>query len=278
MALRDPSPLAVFVSSSDDPSQGDALVESLRARGARVTRSPVLPDDPRWNGWYDSRCERELAEVDAFIGLVTYGYDSSTWMAHEISVADRLARETGRPVVYLHRSTDRPLAAAFRRYEAGAIELPSTVAAAAALVTLRTRLVAAARVVDLIHQARGCGVIRGGSSDATELSRAAESFGLSTDPAIYSRVDRHAAREILASLLHRDLAYRAELMPRAVAHALAERFLACLGDDAELYSNGVDPSLASGTTWMPATAATFDTGILALMLDGSACLWVEDED
>lgn len=123
----------VFVSISDDPRLADELARALHARGVDVRLSP-RPGEARWEGWYGAGCANELRESDAFVALVTYGYDSSTWMAHEASVVTELLSAHGRPAVYLFRMEGRPLAAAFRRLEELAIDLPSDVGHAAAIV------------------------------------------------------------------------------------------------------------------------------------------------
>ncbi len=69
-----------------------------------------------------------------------------------------------------------------------------------------------------------------------------------------------------------------ELMPLDDAERLADGFLDLTGDGACFYSNGMCPETVSGTTWMAATHATFDTGVIAVWADGSAVLWLLDED
>ncbi len=123
----------VFVSTSDDPRLPGPLVGALRARGVTVRLSPA-PGDPRWSDWYGDGCARELRESDAFVALVTHGYDSSTWMAHEFDVATRLCSERGKPATFLFRVEQRPLPPGFRGYEVRAVELPATPDAAAAKV------------------------------------------------------------------------------------------------------------------------------------------------
>ncbi len=66
---------------------------------------------------------------------------------------------------------------------------------------------------------------------------------------------------------------------------LIERFAAETGMDeagTRLFGNLDDPDPRTPTTklgcWMPATDATFDTGILAISSNRCACLWIEDED
>jgi hypothetical protein len=122
----------VFV-STEAPQLAGPLVQALCARGATVRLSPAL-GDPRWSDWYGEGCGRELRECDAFVALVTAGYDGSTWMAHEFDVATGLCAERGTPATFLFRTTQRPLPPGFHRYEARAVELPATADATAARV------------------------------------------------------------------------------------------------------------------------------------------------
>jgi hypothetical protein len=126
-----------------------------------------------------------------------------------------------------------------------------------------------------IRGERGCGVVHVGSSEATTLSELARAFKLGFDDALYREIDRDAARAILIELLHRDLAYLVELMPAARAAELADGFLTeTARPGARYFTNRAGMYNA----WNPATAATFDLGVLVLSDAGSACLWVEDED
>jgi hypothetical protein len=127
-------------------------------------------------------------------------------------------------------------------------------------------------VHEQISAARDCGRVTCGTCPASELLAVARHFGLSTVPGTYREIDRGAAEALIVTLLHHDLAYQSELMPRARAEALAGEFLAAVPADARFYANG-DP-----TSWTPATRATFDLGVLAVSAGGSSCFWIEDED
>lgn len=101
----------------------------------------------------------------------------------------------------------------------------------------------------------------------------ARHFGLKDDPSIYRRTDRAEARELIESLLHLDLANRLALLPASRAKALAAHFLDAFPEPgAEFWTN------LSGTAGNPATAATFDGGVLVVGAEQCGCFWVEDED
>ena len=129
-------------------------------------------------------------------------------------------------------------------------------------------------IVDEIKSARRSGVVRCGivESGHGDLVGLAKGFGLNGDEHACRPISPAAARELVTSILHKDLAYGVELMPAARARELAERFLGQFGDNARYFSNGW-PGV-----WTPATDATLDTGVLVIGDGGCGCLWVEDED
>ena len=133
------------------------------------------------------------------------------------------------------------------------------------------------------HGAVRCGLSSQRSPAVPELAR---EFGLRDQPSCYKEIDEEAARHLIGLVLQRDLAYNAEVMPGASAVELADRFLAQFGPGTRYFSNGTWhlPSIVRadgvihGASWDPVTAATFDTGVLAIGPQCSGCLWVEDED
>jgi hypothetical protein len=138
-----------------------------------------------------------------------------------------------------------------------------------------------------IHAARNCGTVHCGLSSCPTPSvpELAAEFGLADNPAFYKEIDAEAARRLAAAVINQDMAYNAEILPAARAAELAERFLAQFGTEGvRFYTNGTfhenpGPKLGSpSASWDPVTAATFDTGILAIGRQCSGCLWVEDED
>lgn len=107
--------------------------------------------------------------------------------------------------------------------------------------------------------------------------------GLSAKPGIYREISRAEALAVIQSVLHRDMAYQAEIMPRTDAEVLAESLLAeYRAGPARYFTNGdfgrspAHPNVCPG--WNPATRSTFDTGVLVLARNKSMCLWVQDED
>jgi hypothetical protein len=142
-------------------------------------------------------------------------------------------------------------------------------------------------VVAEIHAARDGGVVHCGLSacPAPSVSELAAEFGLADNPAFYKEIDADAARRLAALVLNQDMAYNSEIVPAARAAELAERFIAQFGTEGvRFYTNGTfhegqGAKLGSpSASWDPVTAATFDTGILAVGPHCSGCLWVEDED
>jgi hypothetical protein len=140
-----------------------------------------------------------------------------------------------------------------------------------------------------IIEARDAGHVRCGLSAlrAPSLADLAREFGLRDDASIYHDIDEVDARRLMCVALRRDLAYGAELMSEARAAELADRFIADFGADARYCTNGswhLPPVVAHdgrsghGPGWIPATDATFDTGVLVIGAVRSGCFWVEDED
>ena len=129
----------------------------------------------------------------------------------------------------------------------------------------------AARCYGVVH----CGVSRFAHKDVLAL---ATEFGLHDDPSAFEPVSASDALAIVASILHKDMAYSHPMMAEERAKELAERFLEQFGAEAKVYSNGWTGWETGSTGWNPATDATFDTGVLIIGNDRSGCVWVEDED
>jgi len=125
-------------------------------------------------------------------------------------------------------------------------------------------------VSDDILAARRCGVVHCGVSSlpAPTVNELAREFGLRDDAECYREIAKPSARLSVRQLLHRDLAYSAEVMPQEQAEQLTERFFEQFGPGARFFT----------INWCPATDATFDEGVLVLGPQRSGCLWVEDED
>jgi len=138
-------------------------------------------------------------------------------------------------------------------------------------------------VFDLIRTERSAGKVTAGTTkDAKSVVALAAAFGLKGDASLYHQVDAEMARAILVGILHRDLAYGNRLLSLARAEELAgqvmQRFT---GPGTRFLTNG---QFKHGTgvglvlsRWDPATASTFDTGVLMLGANESGCVWVEEE-
>lgn len=96
-----------------------------------------------------------------------------------------------------------------------------------------------------------------------------------TEPLEHAWVEigRPEARALLARLLHRSLAYQAELMPLRRADWLAGEFIAAFGTyGGRFATNGTDHG------WTPATDYVMDRGLVVINEIGSGIFWVADED
>jgi len=142
-------------------------------------------------------------------------------------------------------------------------------------------------IVDEIQNLRDIGVVRCGYLErAATLMEVAQEFSLNDDNANYHTISLAKAEEIVARLLHQELAYNSEIMPMEQAWNLALDFLRGFDQaDARFYTN-VDfgtirqtgPDSWAGPQWNPVTNATFDAGVIAIHPKRAACFWVEDED
>ena len=100
----------------------------------------------------------------------------------------------------------------------------------------------------------------------------------------WRELTREEAHRAIGAVLHRDMAYDAEIMTSEKAASLAEEFLARFSPPAWFFTNGAFPSAEEQLTtgwrgsWDPITKATFDTGAVAVSDDAVGLLWVEDED
>ena len=127
-----------------------------------------------------------------------------------------------------------------------------------------------------IRRARHCGNTRCSIADGRmSIVEAARIFGLADDNAIFRSIERAEADEIATYVLHADMAYSAEIMSRAHAADLWRHFMELFqGQEVEFATNAG----AHSGSWMPATNATFDMGVLVIGTTRAGCLWVEDED
>ncbi|MFZ2502758.1 MAG: hypothetical protein WAW88_08830 [Nocardioides sp.] len=92
-------------------------------------------------------------------------------------------------------------------------------------------------------------------------------------------LDRQRASEFLTAILHKDLAYKVEVMPEARARWLSEEFVRAFGEHGSRFAtNSADLPATFPFQWTPATAFTFDAGVVILGSAAAGLLWVADED
>ncbi len=140
-------------------------------------------------------------------------------------------------------------------------------------------------VISKIVKARGGNLIvdiQNQKSKIKSAEDAAKKFGLYCATNIYFKIDATRAKEVLVSVLSKDMAYGTELMPRNLASTLATDFISEFSNESShFYTNGNYGQPSKSTvchSWTPATSATFDTGILVLSKNRIGCAWFMDED
>lgn len=116
---------------------------------------------------------------------------------------------------------------------------------------------------------------------------AALHFGLKPLGSNWRAVDRATASSVLSNLLCEDMAYD---QPRLSKHEIAmsmDEFLTHFGASARFFTNAEWENRGLWSRqivtswelqWHPATAATYDGGVLVLDEGKSGVLWLEDED
>jgi len=124
-----------------------------------------------------------------------------------------------------------------------------------------------------------CGVAKGADS----VGKAAVAFGLKDDEKLYRETDMEMARAIIVNVLHRDLAYGNRLIALGRAEELASQVMQRFAQgETHFYTNAEFKHGAAAalvlSRWDPATASSFDTGVIILSDSESACVWVADED
>ena len=136
-----------------------------------------------------------------------------------------------------------------------------------------------------ISKARKCGQIRFHAvyQYPGDLNRILEMFNLKPKAESLLDITRKEAVEVLTCWLHRDAAYKTELMSADSARTLAERFVTEFADGtSRFFTNGRWYDSQRTQDWQPMTDSTFDGGVL--IESGTAndtrhvCIWFEDED
>ncbi|WP_020386947.1 hypothetical protein [Kribbella catacumbae] len=115
--------------------------------------------------------------------------------------------------------------------------------------------------------------------EAEDFDDIARIAGLEPLGRAWVEVDADRARQFLAAILHKDLAYKREVMTEHRAEWLAGEFLRAFGKfNSRFATNSADMPDVFPFSWAPATEFTFDAGIAVMGEAGSGVYWVADED
>ncbi|XBB67443.1 hypothetical protein ABFU82_25600 [Nocardioides sp. WV_118_6] len=135
-------------------------------------------------------------------------------------------------------------------------------------------------VADLMRADRHpCWLTLLGPHEAATFDDVARVAGLEPLGKRWHEMDRAGAASFLTALLHRSLAYRAELMREKTAAWLTAQFLDAVGSHGSRFAaNSADLPGTSPFGWESATEYTMDAGLVAIGAEGAALYWVADED
>lgn len=120
--------------------------------------------------------------------------------------------------------------------------------------------------------------------DATDVAdRIVQAHGFQGITDGWIEISANDAHAIITALLHRDLAYGAELMPMATASDLSTQLLDGVPEPHRYFTNGEWTVSESGDEatlhgWNPISDASFDSGVVCLGDGRAALFWVQDED
>lgn len=116
-------------------------------------------------------------------------------------------------------------------------------------------------------------------ADVQDFDDIARVVGLEALGRAWVEVDAHRAHRFLVGLLHKDLAYKSQVMPEHRAEWLAGEFLASFGKyNSRFATNSPDMPHEFPFSWTPATDYTFDAGVAVIGEAGCGLYWVADED
>ena len=149
----------------------------------------------------------------------------------------------------------------------------------------------ARELIRLIQRERRCGVVHCVVEQTNHIESLAAQIldafvgrhGMTGIGEDWVEVQCAAAMAHLTAVLHSDMAYGSEIMPRGRAADLGEQFLGLFAGG-RFFTNTEDGPREPLTTgawtrgWSPLTSATFDTGVLAVTGSRIGLVWVEDED
>jgi hypothetical protein len=115
--------------------------------------------------------------------------------------------------------------------------------------------------------------------EAKDFDDVARVVGLEPLGRAWVEVDAVRAKQFLVAILHKDLAYKREVMTEHRATWLAGEFLHRFGlFNSRFATNSSDMPDTFPFSWTPATRFTFDAGVAAIGEAGSGVYWVADED
>ena len=136
-----------------------------------------------------------------------------------------------------------------------------------------------------IAKARKCGQVRFHAiyQYPGDLNRILKMCYLKPEAEKLLQIERNEAVGALTCWLHRDAAYRTELMSADSARELAEKFMREFADEtSRFFTNGSWFDVKRPQNWQPLTESVFDGGVI--IESGKAndtrhvCIWFEDED
>lgn len=138
-----------------------------------------------------------------------------------------------------------------------------------------------------VFKLRDCGILKIAtvSTYQESLSKTLKRLGFFDNTERLDTISVELAREIIARILWKDLAYSAELMPKNKAYEFADNIL----DEyhtrqCTIYTNSTWEECKTEnlnlelSRYNPMTNATFDSGIIIKHPNYCFCIWVEDED
>jgi hypothetical protein len=118
-----------------------------------------------------------------------------------------------------------------------------------------------------------------GPGEVTDFDDVARAAGVEPLERRWHEVDEKTAIRFLSALLHRDLAYRVEVMPEHRAKWLAEQFIAEFGKfNSRFATNSLDQPDRTPFAWTSATDYTFDAGLVVMGEAGAGLYWIANED
>src|SRR3954452_120781 len=136
-----------------------------------------------------------------------------------------------------------------------------------------------------IAKARKCGQIRFHAvyQYPVDLNRILAMCYLKPEAERLLQISRDEAVRVLVCWLHRDAAYKSELMSADLALSLAESFVREFTDEtSRFFTNGRWHDSERPQNWQPLTESVFDGGVLIESGRGNdtrhVCIWFEDED